>query len=108
MTGQSWVAAHLRRRYDTKAQIKDLVKIIKTSSRLGYLPCPRDVRDVRPRARDRIRDTHGLQIHDWNPVKFRCALGTCRLDLHEAAFMNWVADLVDRDIVPKASVGYED
>ena len=108
MTGQSRVAAYLRRRYESKADIKALVKIIKTSSKLGYLPCPKDNRDFRPRARGRIRDTHRLQVHDWNPTKFRCGLGTCKLDLQEAEFMNWIAELVDRDIVPKDSVGYEE
>ena len=108
MTGQGRAAAYLRRRYTTKSEVKNLLKIIRTSSNLGCVPCQRDTRDIQLKGCSQLKDIHILQVHQWGPLRFRCALGTCRDEMVETDAMSRSADLVHRGIVPKEAVGHKD
>ncbi|EIW65415.1 hypothetical protein TREMEDRAFT_66609 [Tremella mesenterica DSM 1558] len=69
---------HLNKKFKGKSGVQELVKILRTKSRLGYVPCPKGDKS----------GNHRLTVHGWKPMRFR-----------------WFAELVDRGHVSREAVG---
>ena len=90
------ILSHLNRRWTGRDGRKTLMKILKTKSHKGYMPCERDVE----------RDCHHIQVHDCHRGMLRVRCRNCDEQMEEGEAMGWFALLVSQGHVTLEDVDY--
>ncbi|OCF40845.1 hypothetical protein I317_05295 [Kwoniella heveanensis CBS 569] len=96
------VLAHIRRKYQSKADIKQLWNLLKARGEKKCVPCLK----VTARAADKAK--HKYQLCDWKPFKIRCGVRPCGHTMDEAEAFDYFAEIISGQEALLAAVEYID
>lgn len=96
VTSVEVILKHLNLSFAGKEGKKELVKILRSGTETGCLPCKKD---------NGGGGRHNLTFCGWKPFRMRCGDKSCRSSMLEGETMRWFAELVDRGHVDRTAVG---
>ena len=89
------ILAHLNNKFQGSSGTKELLKLLRTHHKLGYIPCQRD-------------ETHQYNIYGKNPFRMRCKDKACSHHLSLGTAYSWFANMVAKGDIPMTAIGMVD